>query len=661
MSAPTHIKERVAKLRHEINHHRYLYHVLDRQEISDDALDSLKKELADLERQYPELVIPTSPTQRVGGQPLPQFSQVRHRMPMLSLEDAFTQEDLQRWQKRNQKIVAQPTDYFTQLKIDGLAVSLIYQNGYFVQGATRGNGQVGEDVTVNLKTIEAIPLQLRQPFSGRLEVRGEVYMTKKDFTALNERRKAKNLPLFANPRNASAGSIRQLDPRLTAQRPLKFFAWEITQGLDVKTRQQEAVNLRELGFPVPPGSHEFTDLSQVWQFLQKEADQKNRYAFWVDGVVIKVSSKAVYQQLSVVGKAPRGAIAFKFPAEETTTVVEDITVQVGRTGALTPVAHLKPTLLAGSTVSRASLHNFEELARKDVRLGDTVIIRKAGDIIPEIVKVLPKLRPAHRQPFRPPRRCPVCRSPLTQDSDGVIVRCTNPSCFSQQRERLVHVTGKSGFDIDGLGEKIIDQLLQESIIKEGPDLWELKPGDLIDLPGFAEKKANKIIKAIQSKKHITFARFIIALGIPHVGLTTAQDLADAFRNLTQLQRTNLEKLKSIAGIGEVTTKAIADFLASRPTQRLIERYKKVGVKIIYEQTTGPLKNKTFIFTGSMPDLTREEATERVISQGGKVASSLSKKVDYVVIGTEAGQKAEAAKKLGLTILSPQEFLSLMKQ
>lgn len=667
--------QRIRKLRQEINHHRYLYHVLDKQEISDAALDSLKNQLEELEQQFPDLITPNSPTQRVGGEPLPKFKSVPHHHRMLSLTDAFTHEDLQQWEKRNQKIIpaqqgeARPNGrpgnyhYFTELKIDGVAVALTYEGGQLQQALTRGDGLVGEDVTHNIRTIEAIPLALseRSGPKGRLEVRGEVYMLKKDFAHLNEQRvKAGEAP-FANPRNFAAGSIRQLDPKLTATRPLRFFAWEITEGEKVTTRQEEYQVLRELGFPVPPNAQLFKNLVAVTNYLQQEEERVRDHPFLVDGVVIKVNDLGLHERLGIVGKAPRGAIAYKFAAEEATTVVEDIIVQVGRTGALTPVAHLQPVSVAGTVVSRATLHNAAEVARKDIRVGDTVIIRKAGDIIPEVLKSLPRLRPKTAKPFRMPRRCPVCRSPVQHDDKGIIIRCTNKACFSQQRERIVHAISRPAFDIEGLGDKIVEQLMQANLIETPPDLWDLKTGDLLSLPGFAEISATKLIAMIQSQKTIPVHRFLVALSIPHVGLVTAQDIARRFGTLSRLTQATVTELNSIEGIGETVAQAIHDFFAQPATKKLLADYRRVGIKVTAVRNDGPLKNKTFVFTGSLGDITRDEAKQRVLSLGGSVASTVGAKVDYVVIGDEAGSKAAKARQLNLKILTPAHFKKMLEQ
>lgn len=652
---------RVKKLRAEIEHHRFLYHVKDTQEISDAALDSLKKELSDLEEQFPDLVTPDSPTQRVGGQPLPKFKQVPHATPMLSLQDVFDKHELARWEERNKKILPGSYDYFIEPKIDGVALSLVYEDSLLRRGVTRGNGAIGEDVTRNIRTIEAIPLILREKISGRLEIRGEVYILKKDFDKMNAVRQKEDQPLFANPRNIAAGSIRQLNPAIAASRPLRFFAWEITSGLPVSTRQEEYDKLRKIGFPVPPSARLLSSLDHVWNYLQQEETKRPRRPFLVDGAVIKINEREIARRLGVVGKAPRGSLAFKFAAAEAVTTVEKIVVRVGRTGSLTPVAHLKPLPVAGSIVSRATLHNADEIKRKDVRVGDTVIVRKAGDIIPEVVKVLPKLRPAGTKPFQMPKKCPVCRSTLHRDRGGIVIRCTNKQCFPRQRERILHALGPDGFDIEGLGDKIIEQLLEANLIADVPDLWNLRVGDLLPLERFAAKSAAKLIKEIQAHKNIALAHFLVALGIPQVGTVTAGDLAREFETLANLSQAPAEKLQLVAGIGKKVSQAINNFFRDRHTQTLIKKYRAVGVKVGSSPATGPLRGLTFVFTGSLPDFTRDEAKQLVQVQGGKVASVVGNKVDYVVVGAEAGTKASKARELGLKILTPAQFKKMLKE
>ncbi len=609
-------KKRIEKLRAEIDHHRYLYHVLDKQEISDAANDSLKHELEALEQEFPDLITSDSPTQRVGGEPLPEFKAVPHDVRMLSLNDVFGPEELQAWEVRNKKIVSGQYEYFVELKIDGVALSLMYEDGILQRAVTRGDGSIGEDVTQNIKTIEAIPLRLQKKVSGKLEVRGEVYILKKDFEQMNKRQEKAGKPAFANPRNVAAGSIRQLDPTVTASRPLRFFAWEITQGMPLKTRQEEYVRLQELGFPVPPNAQLKKTMAEVEAYIAAAEGERLNHPFQVDGLVVKINDLALTTRLGIVGKAPRGSAAYKFAAEEATTIVENIVVQVGRTGALTPVAHLAPVRVAGTTVSRATLHNEDEIKRKDVRIGDTVIIHKAGDIIPEVVKVLPNLRPAKAKAFIMPTKCPICKSPVQKEADGAIIRCLNPNCFSQQRERILHAVGRGAFDIEGIGEKIAEQLLQEGLIEDPADLWDLTEGDLLPLERFAEKSAKNVINEIAAKKKFPLSRFLVALSIPHIGTVTAQYMARVFTTLDALLSAKEEDISGVPGVGEKTAPAVYKFLHSVSTKHLLEKYKKFGITTIAEKTGGPLQGKTFVFTGSMPNMSREEAKQRVQALGG---------------------------------------------
>lgn len=654
-------KARLKKLRQEINHHRFLYHVKDTLEISEAALDSLKAELQRLEEAFPDLITPDSPSQRVGGAPLPQFTQVQHSTRMLSLNDVFSPEELLAWDKRNKKMVAASYDYFVELKIDGVALAIHYEDGQLVQAATRGDGFVGEDVTHNIKTIDSIPLRLHVAHPGRLEVRGEVYITKADLEKLNKEQLAHGKPPYANPRNLAAGSIRQLDPKIAASRPLKFFAWEITAGEGGATRAAEYQRLQELGFPVPPDAVLVNSIEKAGKYLQETEKRKDKYPFLVDGAVIKINDLAVSRRLGVVGKTPRSSVAYKFAAEEATTTVENIIVQVGRTGALTPVAVLKPTRVAGTLVSRASLHNADEIARKDIRINDTVIIRKAGDIIPEIVQSLPNLRPPHTKPFQFPKTCPVCNSPIQRDAAGVVYRCSNKNCFPVQRERILHAVSRAAFDIEGLGDKIVEQLLQEGLIEDAADLWQLTQGDLLPLERFAAVKAKKIITQIQSRKKISLSRFLVALSIPHVGVITAADLSREFKTMAALKKASQEKLQAVEGIGDKVAQSVYDFFQSAASAKLLDKYKAAKIVIRRDTTQGPLQGKTFIFTGSLPDMTRDEAKQKVLSLGGKVASAIGKGVDFVVLGQDAGSKAAKAQKLELTQLTPLEFRQMIQQ
>ncbi|MBI4407583.1 MAG: NAD-dependent DNA ligase LigA, partial [Candidatus Kerfeldbacteria bacterium] len=492
-------KQRIAQLKQTIDHHRYLYHVLDKQEISEAALDSLKHELAQLEEQFPQLVTTDSPTQRVGGKPLPGFKKVKHSRGMLSLNDVFSAKELQEWEQRVRKLAPGKPQYYAEIKMDGLAVNLRYEAGIFVQGATRGDGKVGEDVTENLKTIESIPLRLLGDYPAVVEVRGEVYMTKQHFEQLNQREDNK----YANPRNVSAGSIRQLDPKMTASRKLSFMAYDCVTDLGLQYHSEIHQWLQDHGFPSNPHNKICRSLAEVETYHADIMKRRAKLPYWTDGVVVNIDDLELFKTLGVIGKAPRGSVAYKFPAEQATTIVEDIQVQVGRTGALTPVAHLKPVFVAGTTVSRATLHNDDEIKRLDVRIGDTAIIEKAGDIIPDVVKVLPELRSKSSKAYLFPKKCPACGSAVERRAGEVAYYCPNPNCFAQERERFYHFVSKTGFDIRGLGPKIIDQLMDEGLIHEYADLFKLTAGDLEPLERFAEKKASNIVADIHARRQIT--------------------------------------------------------------------------------------------------------------------------------------------------------------
>lgn len=656
-------KQRIEKLKKEINHHRYLYHVLDKQEISEAALDSLKHELAQLEAQFPSLITADSPTQRVAGRPLAKFQKVSHSRRMLSLVDCFGEEELQDWEKRVKKIAPNDVfDYYAEIKMDGLAVNLLYENGFFIQGATRGDGTVGEDVTLNLKTINSIPLKLNTPFPKKIEIRGEVYMTKKNFDLLNENEEVK----FANPRNAAAGSIRQLDPGIVAKRKLDFMAYDIATDLGLKTHQAVHELLVKLGFKSNEHNQYCREIGEVQKFYEKVGKIRKKFPYWSDGTVININNIELFNKLGVVGKAPRGGIAYKYPAEQATTIVEDIQVQVGRTGALTPVAHLQPVLVAGSTVSRATLHNEDEIKRLDVRIGDTVIIQKAGDIIPDIVKVLKNLRPQNAKIFIFPKKCPVCGSEVIRREGEAAHYCTNKKCFAQEKEKLYHFVSKKAFNIVHLGPKIIDQLLNSGLIANGADIFSITKNDLKPLERFAEKSADNLIKAVQNAKNISLSRFIYALGIRHIGEETAIDLAKHFGSLEKIQDATLAELNNIFEIGDVMAKSVYEYFQDRKNLEFIKNLLKTGVNIRRDMPwhvrteNKEISSKTFVLTGTLKTLTRDDAKEKIRAAGGNISSTVSKKTDYVLAGESPGSKYDKAKKIGVKIISEKDFLSLLK-
>lgn len=666
-------KTRIEKLKKEINRHRYLTHVLDRQEISEAALDSLKNELQKLEDQFPEFITKDSPTQRVGGKALDEFQKVKHTKPILSLVDAFSKEDLEAWEERNRRLLpsAERMEYFAELKFDGIAIVLTYENGLLIRAATRGDGTAGEDVTQNIKTIESVPLVLEDASAnaaamrarrGRFEVRGEALMTKKAFEAVNKEQEKAGLPLYANPRNTAAGSVRQLDSSVTARRKLDCYAFEILTDLGQKTHEDVHAILRDLGFKTSPYVQKCATLADAETYLTTWEKKRDTLPYNTDGAVIVVNDIAQERKLGSVGKAERWMIAFKFPAEQATTVVEDIQVQVGRTGRLTPVAYLRPVLVAGSTVSRATLHNADEISRLGVRIGDTVIIQKAGDIIPDVVQVLEGLRTGKERTFHMPKKCPMCHSAVAQRAGEVDSYCSNPKCFAVARERLYHFVSKAAFDIDGLGPKIIDQLLDTGTIRDAADLFTLKEGDLESLERFAEKSAANLVRAIGARAKIPLARFVIALGIRHIGEETSYDLANTFGSLEKISNATEEDLSRVHEVGDVMVKSIVSFFKDAQTRALIAKLLKNGVHIENPKVAKAamhLAGKTFVLTGGLETLTRDEAKQKIRAAGGNVSASVSAQTDYVVAGADPGSKFAKAKKLGIPILTEQQFIHLL--
>jgi DNA ligase (NAD+) len=669
-------RERIEKLKKLINYYRYLYHVENREEISPEALDSLKHELYLLEQKFPEFVTPDSPTQRVEGKPLAGFKKVVHQFPMLSMEDVFSFQELKEWEEYLKKFLPEKEfEYVAELKVDGFAVTLIYENGIFKLGATRGTGKVGEDVTVNLKTIETIPLRLEiykeikekeiekklkaLIQKGRIEIRGEVYIDKKDFEKLNEELAKKGEKTFSNPRNLASGSIRQLDPKLAASRPLKFIAYDIVTDLGQKKHSQEHEILESLGFKVPQWV--VGNLEKVYQFWKEMSEKREKIPFLIDGIVVLVNDNQLFEKLGVVGKSPRGIRAFKFSPKEATTILEDVVFQVGRTGAVTPVAILKPVEVGGVTISRATLHNFDEIKRLGVKIGDTVVVGRSGDVIPQILKTLPELRTGKEKNIVFPQNCPVCSTKLVKKEGEVIFRCPNVNCPAKQKEYFLHFVSKNAFDIVGLSEKTIERLVDFGLIQDPADLFLLKEGDLIPLERFGEKSAKNLISSIQSRKEIPLANFIYALGIRHCGIETAHLLANHFQSLERLMKASLSELQSIKDIGPVVAHSIYSFFREKRNLDFIEKLKKVGVKIISPQKPKeqPLKGKIFVFTGTLESFTREEAKNKVRELGGEVSDSVSKRTTFLVVGSQAGSKLEKAKKLGVKIIDEKEFLKMI--
>jgi len=659
---------RIKKLRDVIDHYRYLYHVLDKQEISDSASDSLKKELFDLEQQFPDLITPDSPTQRVAGKPLKEFRKVKHQQRMLSFNDAFSKEDMQDWQERFMKLVSRPEgypeknriDYFCELKIDGLAIELTYKNGIFQTGSTRGDGSVGEDITQNLKTVEAIPLKIEE--KRELVIRGEVFITKKEFEKINKLQKEKGLPAYANPRNIAAGSVRQLDPKITASRKLDSFAYELLTDFGQKTHEDKHKILKDLGFKTNKHNKYCKSLDEVFKFREYWIKERGKLDYEIDGIVVIINNNEIFEKLGIVGKAPRGAIAYKFPQAEATTRVLDIKVQVGRTGAMTPVAILEPVQVTGITITRATLHNEDEIKRLGLKIGDTVIVGRAGDVIPDIMKVLPELRTGHEKNFKMPEKCPSCGTKLIKPEGEMLLRCPNKNCFAQKRRNFYHFVSRTAFNIDGLGPKIIDKLLDEGLVQDPSDLFELKEGDVVSLERFAEKSAENLIKSIQEKTEITLAKFIYALGIRNIGEETAIDLAKHFGSIKKIKEAKQENFGSILDIGPVVSKSIYEWFNNKENLRLLERLeKKVKIQNLkVKSSSQKLKGLSFVLTGSLEILARDEAKAKIRELGGDISESVSSKTSYVVAGKDPGSKAEKAKKLGVKTISEQDFMKMLK-
>lgn len=672
-------KERVEKLKKLINRYRYERLILNKEEVSPEAEDALKKELFDLEQQFPDLVTPDSPTQRVGGKPLKQFAKVRHERPMLSFNDAFSEEDMEAWLLRLKNYLGRPLRdagegaFYCELKIDGLAIELVYENGLLVQGSTRGDGVVGEDVTQNLKTIEAIPLTLhgtaQRPVPKRLVVRGEVFMTHKEFERLNRGQEKKGLARYANPRNVAAGSVRQLDPKVTAARRLDSFQYDLVTDLGPKTHEETHRILHELGFRTNPHNKAVAGLAEVIGFRRYWSTHREKLPYDIDGVVVIVNRNADFEAGGVIGKAPRAAIAYKFSPKEATTVVLGVKVQVGRTGALTPVAVMRPVSVGGVTITHATLHNEDEIKRLGLKIGDTVIISRAGDVIPQITKVLTELRTGKEKAFTMPKRCPVDGSRVVKE--GAISRCSNPRCGARNRELLYHFVSRPAFDIRGLGPKIIDRFLDEGLMTDAADIFMLKAGDIAALERFGEKSAENVVHEIGEKKKIALPRFLYALGILHAGEETARVLARAIEKerrthspldvLAWGEKLTAADLEALPDIGPVVSRSIAGYFKERRNRDLFKKLDRAGVTFAPPAHEGKkLAGKTFVFTGGLASLERNEAKERVRARGGEVSEAVSTKTSYVVAGDAAGSKLERAKKLGVPVIDEGEFLKLIK-
>jgi DNA ligase (NAD+) len=719
--ARTRAKERIEKLKSEINKFRYAYHVLDISDIPDSALDSLKKELFDLEMQWPEFLTPDSPSQRVAGAPLKEFKKVKHAERMTSLNDAFSEEDVRAWVERLENYLERPIAsnaaskggaplFYCELKLDGLGIELEYEHGVFTRGSTRGDGMIGEDVTQNLCTIGAIPLRLNDAVTAavnlkkiepsldpssfildpaHLIVRGEVFLTKKEFARINREQEKAGLKLYANPRNVAAGSIRQLDPKVTASRKLDSYQYDVVSNLKQRTHEEEHFLLAALGFKTNPHNRHAFAFSEALAFRDHWADEKNREAldYEVDGTVILVNDNKTFAEAGIIGKAPRAGIAYKFSPREATTIVEEIKVQVGRTGALTPVAVMRAVNVGGVTITHASLHNADEIERLGLKIGDTVIVQRAGDVIPQITTVLTDLRTGREKAFKMPTQCPVDGSPVVRD--GAISRCSSRTCAAQHREQLYHFVSRAAFNIEGLGPKIIDKLLDEGLISDAADIFTLQKGDLAALERFGEKSAENIVQEVAQKTHVTLPRFLYSLGILHVGEETAVTLAKTLqmpssksqiRNESQVQNSefqikirdiakvfgalSLEELQTVPDVGPKVAQSIYDWFRTARNTDLLVRLEDGGVVVeampARSEASTRLAGKSFVVTGSLESMSREDAKERIRALGGDASESVSKKTSYVVVGAEPGSKFEKAKKLGVAILNEKEFLAIIK-
>jgi DNA ligase (NAD+) len=675
-------RKRIEVLKKEIDENRYLYHVQDKPRVSDAVDDSLKRELSKLEEEYPELITEDSPTQRVGGAPLDKFVKVRHSSPMLSLNDVFAEDDLKKWQERLEKLVGadrfEKSGFFCELKMDGLAVTLIYKNGVFVQGSTRGDGVIGEDVTNNLKTINSIPLKLSSNHLGGakahprgdrsfvdqdIEVRGEVYLPRKEFEKLNKIQLEQGLPPYANPRNIAAGSIRQLDPKIAASRNLDFMMYGLAGDSGLQLHSEEHQLAEKLGFKTNPNNKICRDLKEVDGYIKHWNQSRQNLPYQTDGIVVGVNDKSLFNRLGVVGKAPRGQVAYKFPAEEATSVVKDIIVQVGRTGKLTPVAVLEPTLVAGSTVSRATLHNADEIKRKDIKIGDTVIIRKAGDVIPEVVEPIKRMRSGTEKDFKMPSECTICGGEVIKRPGEVDWFCTSKNCAIKEQRQIEHFVSKGAFEIDGLGPKIIEKLIEEGLIQDQADIFDLKEGDLAPLERFAEKSASNLIKSIEDSREIALERFLYALGIRHIGTQMAVEVAGQFGSLEAIMKAEREDYDQMYGVGEKVSDSLIEYLSDAKNQELIKKLIKFGVKVKDYHSpvlVKKLNGQIFVVTGVLETLNRDSAHKKIIQNGGKISSSISKNTDYLIAGESAGSKLDKAKKLGVTIITEDDFLKMIK-
>ncbi|MFH2123021.1 MAG: NAD-dependent DNA ligase LigA [Pseudomonadota bacterium] len=663
------VAKRIRDLRLLLQKHAHRYYVLDDPLISDGEYDLLFNELLRLEEEHPELVTPDSPSQRPGGAPLDKFVQVVHRLPMLSLDNAFSADDLRAFEDRllrflNQDISSASLSYMAEPKVDGLAVELIYEQGNLLQGSTRGDGSRGEDITAQLKTISSIPLRLKDPSLPRIEVRGEVFMDRQALTALNQERLLTGEPLFANPRNAAAGSLRQLDPAITAKRSLRFLAYGIADSSQTPCSSQEELLfwLAAMGLPVSELAHACASIGEAIDRFEHLAALRHSLAYEIDGMVVKVNAFHLQQRLGNKARAPRWAIACKFPATQTTTRLVAVEFQVGRTGAVTPVALLAPVEVGGVTVSRATLHNRDEFERKDLRIGDTVLVQRAGDVIPEVVMAIVEKRDGHEQPIVMPTHCPVCSHALLKAEGEAVTRCVNPHCPAQRLRSLIHFCSKAGLDIEGLGKKSMEQLFNLKLVEDIPDIFALRHEQLAGLEGWGDKSADNVLAAIEAAKQPPLGKFLTALGIRFVGEVTASLLEQTFRSLEHLMVTSMETLLEIEGIGEQAAGSIIDYFSDPGVRKMFSRLQKAGVEPkAAQQLQGnqALSGLVFLFTGTLTTLSRTEAKKLVKDQGGQIATTVTQKMTHLVAGEKAGSKLKKAKELGKIILTEQEFLQMI--